>query len=179
VSLLDIFPTLLDIAGIEEGAIKTPLDGRNLMPTLRGELLTGPVFAEHIDGGTSAPRVCVRDGDKKLVISRAYPTQLFDLAADPLEQTNIAGQGDTDEARLTQLAEETWPLDTLLNDVITSQVARKLIDTALSTGREELWDFTPRPLTHNTKYVRRGDTFPTVERRGYLPYKDKGPHHEL
>ena len=179
VSLLDIFPTLLDIAGIEEGAIKTPLDGRNLMPTLRGELLTGPVFAEHIDGGTSAPRVCVRDGDKKLVISRAYPTQLFDLAADPLEQTNIAGQGDSDEARLTQLAEETWPLDTLLNDVITSQAARKLIDTALSTGREELWDFTPRPLTQNTKYVRRGDTFPTVERRGYLPYKDKGPHHEL
>ena len=52
-------------------------------------------------------------------------------------------------------------------------VARKLIDTALSTGREELWDFTPRPLTHNTKYVRRGDTFPTVERRGYLPTRTK------
>ena len=170
-SLLDIFPTLLDIAGIEGDAIKTPLDGRSLMPALRDEALSSPVLAEHIDGGTSAPRVCVRDGDKKLVISRAYPPQFYDLAADPLEQTNVAGQGDPDETRLTQLAEETWPLDTLLDDVIASQTARKLIDNALSTGREELWDFTPRPLTQNTNYVRRGDAFPNVERRGYLPYK--------
>ncbi|WP_052261863.1 choline-sulfatase [Leisingera sp. ANG-M1] len=172
-SLLDIFPTLLDIGGIRGEAIKTPLDGRSLMPALRSEALIGPVFAEHIDGGTSAPRVCVRDGDKKLVISRAYPPQLYDLAADPLEQVNLAGQGDADEARLTELAEQTWPLDTLLDDVIASQVARKLIDNALSTGREEIWDFTPRPLTQNTNYVRRGDAFPEVEQRGYLPYNTK------
>jgi choline-sulfatase len=172
-SLLDIFPTLLDIGGIRGDAIKTPLDGRSLMPSLRGKALTGPVFAEHIDGGTSAPRVCVRDGDKKLTISRAYPPQFYDLATDPLEQVNLAGQGDPDEARLTELAEQTWPLDTLLDDVIASQIARKLIDTALSTGREELWDFIPRPLTQNTNYVRRGDAFPEVEQRGYLPYPNK------
>jgi len=172
-SLLDIFPTLLDMAGIPDEAIKTPLDGRSLMPALRGEGLDGPVLAEHIDGGTSAPRVCIRDGDKKLVISRAYPPQMYNLARDPLEQINIAGQGDPDEDRLTQLAEDTWPLDTLLDDVISSQIARKLIDTALSTGREEIWDFTPRPLTQNTNYVRRGDAFPTVERRGYLHYNQE------
>jgi len=172
-SLLDLFPTICDIADISGDEIKTPLDGRSLVHAMRGEQLGGPVFAEHIDGGTAAPRVCVRDGDKKLTISRAYPPQLFDLAADPLELTNLAGQGDPDEVRLMQLAEQTWPLDTLLDDVIASQVARKLIDTALSTGREELWDFTPRPLTQNTNYVRRGDAFPTVERRGYLHYKDE------
>jgi choline-sulfatase len=172
-SLLDIFPTLLDIGGIRGDAIKTPLDGRSLMPALRGEALSGPVFAEHIDGGTSAPRVCVRDGDKKLTISRAYPPQLYDLANDPLEQVNLAGQGDAEEARLTVLTAQTWPLDTLLDDVIASQVARKLNDNALSTGREELWDFTPRPLTQNTNYVRRGDAFPEVEQRGYLPYNTK------
>lgn len=172
-SLLDLFPTICDVAGISGDEIKTPLDGRSLVAAMRGEQLVGPVFAEHIDGGTAAPRVCVRDGHKKLTISRAYPPQLFDLAADPLELTNLAGQGDPDEVRLMQLAEQTWPLDTLLDDVIASQVARKLIDTALSTGREELWDFTPRPLTQNTNYVRRGDAFPTVERRGYLHYKDE------
>ena len=169
-SLVDIFPTLRDISGIVAEEVRTPLDGRSLLPALRGEPLNGPIFSEHIDGGTSAPRVCVRDASKKLVISRAYPPQFYDLANDPLEQHNIAGQGDPDEGRLTQLAENTWPLDTLLDDVIASQVARKLIDNALSTGREETWEFTPRPLTQNTNYVRRGDAFPTVERRGYLHY---------
>jgi len=128
------------------------------------------VFAEHIDGGTSAPRVCVRDGALKLTLSRAYPTQLFNLDDDPLELNNLAGQSHPDEQRLIKLAEETWPLDTLLDDVIRSQVERKLIDSALSIGREEKWDFTPRPLAQNTNYVRRGDAFPTIERKGYLPY---------
>ncbi|MCV2867447.1 choline-sulfatase [Defluviimonas sp. WL0002] len=171
VSLLDLFPTILDMAGITGEQIKTPLDGRSLTPALRGEEIDGPVYVEHIDGGTSAPRVCVRDGMKKLVISRAYPPQFYDLSKDPLERQNNAGKGDPDEARLAAMAEAAWPLDTLLGNVISSQVARKLIDTALATGREEIWDFTPRPLRQNSNYVRRGDAFPTVERRGYLHYK--------
>jgi choline-sulfatase len=167
-SLLDIFPTLLDIAGIPDTQIKTRLDGQSLLPALRGEVVQKPVFVEHIDGGTAAPRVCVRDGSMKLTLSRAYPTQLFDLSADPQERHSLAGQGHPDEERLTQLAEETWPLDTLLDDVIQSQIERKLVDDALRTGREEIWDFTPRALAQNTTYVRRGDAFPEVERRGYL-----------
>ena len=177
VSLIDIFPTLLNIAEIDADQIKTRIDGKNLVPAIRGESITGPVFVEHIDGGTSAPRVCIRDGKQKLTVSRAYPAQLFDLSADPLELTNLAGTGLADEARLTQLAEQTWALDTLLDDVIRSQLERKLIDNALSIGREESWDFNPRPLIQNTNYVRRGDVFPAVERRGYLPYTSvkKGP----
>ena len=173
VSLLDIFPTILDIAGIEPANIKTDIVGKSLLPALKGDASHHPVFVEHIDGGTSAPRVCVRDGALKLTLSRAYPTQLFNLDDDPLELNNLAGQSHPDEERLTKLAEETWPLDTLLDDVIRSQVERKLIDSALSIGREEKWDFTPRPLTQNTSYVRRGDAFPTIERKGYLPYAKK------
>jgi len=69
-----------------------------------------------------------------------------------------------------RLVEETWSLDRLAEDVIRSQTERKLIDSALSKWREEIWDFVPRPLTQNTNYVRRGDAFPNVERRGYLQY---------
>ncbi len=173
VSLLDIFPTLLDIAGVNSSEICTPVDGKSMLPALKGESLTGPVFAEHIDGATSAPRVCIRDGNMKLILSRAYPTQLFDLSNDPQELTNLAGTTHPDEERLTQLAESTWPLDRLLDDVIRSQTERKLVDSALSIGREERWDFVPRPLEQNSRYVRRGDAFPTVERRGYLAYPDQ------
>lgn len=171
VSLLDIFPTLLDIAGIDEHQIRTPVDGKSLMPALGGEALSGPVFVEHIDGGTSAPRVCIRDGNKKLVLSRAYPPQLYDLIVDPFEQMNLAGTGDPDEGRLSRHVEKVWSLNTLLDEVIQSQIARKLIDSALAVGRHEPWDFVPRPLAQNTGYVRRGDAFPIVERRGYLAYK--------
>ncbi|WP_299024442.1 choline-sulfatase [uncultured Sulfitobacter sp.] len=167
-SLLDIFPTLLDIAGIPVDQIKTQLDGKSLVPAMHGNPIHAPVLAEHIDGGTAAPRVCVRDGNMKLTISRAYPPQLFDLLADPLELTNLAGNDHPEEEKLRTIAENTWPLDTLLDDVIRSQIDRKVIDNALSIGREELWDFTPRALTQNTNYVRRGDAFPEVERRGYL-----------
>ncbi len=167
-SLLDLFPTLLDLAGIPKGEVRTQLDGQSLMPAIQGTALHKPVFIEHIDGGTAAPRVCVREGSLKLIISRAYPAQLYDLSLDPLECENIAGQGHPEEERLTQLAEDTWPLDSLLDDVIRSQTERKLIDDALRIGREEIWDFTPRPLAQNSSYVRRGDAFPDVERRGYL-----------
>lgn len=172
-SLLDIFPTLLDIAEIPADQIKTRLDGKSLMPALRGNPIHAPVLVEHIDGGTAAPRFCIRDGAMKLTLSRGYPPQLFDLSADPLEQHDLAGKSHLDEARLTRIAEDTWPLDRLLDDVIQSQIDRKLIDNALSKGREELWDFTPRALTQNTSYVRRGDAFPEVERRGYLPVADE------
>ena len=173
VSLLDVFPTMVELAGIDQSDISTSIDGKSMLPALQGMPLSGPVFAEHIDGGTSAPRVCVRDGDMKLTLSRAYPTQLFDLTNDPQELTNLAGSNHPEEARLTQLAESTWPLDTLLDDVIRSQTERKLVDSALALGREERWDFVPKPLQQNTNYVRRGDAFPTVERRGYLAYPDE------
>ena len=173
VSLLDVFPTMLDLAEIPSDSITTAIDGRSLMPALRGDNIKGPVFAEHIDGGTEAPRVCVRDGNFKLIISRAYPPQLYDLATDPLELNNLAGFDHPQEASLTAIAESTWPLDSLLDDVIRSQSERKLVDAALSVGRPEPWDFVPRPLQQNTNYVRRGDAFPAVERRGYLPYSDK------
>lgn len=169
-SLVDLFPTLLDIAGIPEEQIVTPLDGHSLVPALKGTPNQVPVLVEHLDGGTTAPRVAVRDGKWKLVYSKAYPSQLYDLDADPVEMNDLAGENHPEEARLTEFVAQTWDLDALAQDVVTSQTTRKMLDTALGKGRIEEWDFTPRPLTQNTRYVRRGDQFPTVEQRGYLSY---------
>jgi len=108
----------------------------------------------------------------KLILSRAYPSQLYDLNSDPYELNNLAGKSHADEVRLSAIAESTWSLDTLMSDVVRSQTERKLVDSALSVGRIEQWDFQPRALQQNTNYVRRGDAFPEVERRGYLNYKN-------
>ncbi len=175
VSLLDLLPTLVELAGGDTQEIQTTIDGNSLAPALDGGAVSAPVLVEHIDGGTAAPRVMVRDGRLKLVFSRAYPSQLYDLVEDPGERFNLAGTPDyaEAEARLTALVEQTWDLERLAADVRANQTARKLIDAALAQGRRESWDFLPRPLAQNTRYVRRGDAFPDVERRGYLDYQVK------
>ena len=171
VSLVDLFPTLCDVALVPSESIKTPLDGRSLLPAVNGRLEHRPIFVEHIDGGTAAPRVSVRDGPWKLVLSRAYPPQLFNLDTDALELDNISGRQPDQAARLTKMVEDNWNLDQLQDEVIASQTARKLVDAALATGRQELWDFAPR-IAQQGQYVRRGDAFPDVERRGYLGRQD-------
>jgi len=171
-SLLDIFPTLLELAQIHKEEIKTQYDGKSLLPAVQGQPIVAPVFCEHIDGGTAAPRICVRDKDMKLILSRAYPPQFYDLKTDPLEVKNLAGQDHPEEARLTALLEKTWQLDQLEQDVAHSQTERKLIDKALSVGRLEPWDFAPKSEQQQANYVRRGDAFPQVEQRGYLFYNE-------
>lgn len=166
VSLLDLFPTFAELAGAE---VETPLDGTSLVPALSGFETDHPIFIEHLDGGTAAPRLCVRDGDKKLIVSTAYPTMYFDLSRDPMERHNLAGTGDPDEARLTALADKTWNIETLTRDITQAHAARRAVDAALATGRVEPWDFEATHGVGRGPYVRRGDSFPEVERRHYIP----------
>jgi len=48
VSLLDVFPTMLDLAGVGAETIKNDIDGKSMVPALHGESISGPVFVEHI-----------------------------------------------------------------------------------------------------------------------------------
>jgi choline-sulfatase len=129
------------------------------------------VFSEHLDGGTQAPRIMLRDGSWKLVHSRAYPPQLYNLESDPRELLNLAddpNHGDT-LARLVQRIETAYDLDRLPALVTADQQRRRLIERANGTGRIDRWDFVAQPHIDRW-FVRRGDAFPTVERRGYLAY---------
>ncbi len=170
-SLIDLFPTFLDLAGIDPDDVPTELDGQSLLPGLRGEDQPRPIFVEHLDGGTPAPRFAIRDGDKKLVCSEAYAPQLYNMADDPLELNDLAGTGDPDEERLLKLAQEKWDFQTLHTAIIRSQTERRLVDEALGVGRVESWDFEQRPLQRNQTYMRRGEDFPVAEQVRYLRCK--------
>ncbi|MCP4765250.1 MAG: choline-sulfatase [Gammaproteobacteria bacterium] len=174
-SLVDILPTLLDLTGTPADLEITPGDGQSLVPVMQGEESIRPIFVEHLDGGTIAPRLMVREGNYKYVCSKAYPAQLYDLSADPDERENLSGMAEFKDLELTlhRRIEENWNLDTIDQEIMLNQASRRLVDAALSQGRQEIWDFQPRPQIHNTNYVRRGDAFPDVERKGYLPYRDK------
>jgi choline-sulfatase len=173
VSLLDLLPTLVELAGGGPDEIAGDIDGRSLVELMRGTEAAWPdlVLAEHLDEGTRAPRFMLRRGAYKYVWSEAYPPLLFDLSEDPLERENLAGAGRVSaiEADFLGDIERTWDAARLRQDIIADQRRRRLVFSALSKGRWTPWDYQP-PADAATRFVRHGDRFPDVERAGYLPY---------
>lgn len=93
VSLLDIVPTLLDLA---EFKATLPHDGHSLLPLLADQAAAGwDVFAEsHMEGVYGTCFMLRRDHYKYIYIVHpdGIDVQLFDLAADPGEWHNLARQ---------------------------------------------------------------------------------------
>jgi arylsulfatase A-like enzyme len=86
---IDVLPTLLEACGAAQP--KHPIDGRSLMPLLRGSAAgwaDRALFTQWHRGDAPEPfRACaVRTQRWKLVDGK----QLFDLAADPAEKTDVA-----------------------------------------------------------------------------------------
>jgi arylsulfatase A-like enzyme len=102
VSSLDILPTALDAARVALPTDK-PLDGKSLLPLLTGKT------SRHIDTfywseGGEAGGFAVRSGDWKLVQQRGQTkVELFNLAKDPAEATDLASQNAAKVAELSKL----------------------------------------------------------------------------
>lgn len=91
VSLVDVFPTVLDAAGAPRPAATRP--GRSLLEIAASpDEPDRPILSEYHDGGSVTGAFMLRRGDWKLVHHEGFPPQLFDLADDPDEQCDRAGQ---------------------------------------------------------------------------------------
>jgi choline-sulfatase len=145
VSNLDICPTLADLAGVDMTAIEPWTDGQSLVPLMQGEGRTEPVLMEYAAEGSYAPMVAIRDGRFKFVHCDIDPPQLFDLDADPLEQTNLAA----DPANAALVASfmvrvrARWDMALFDADVRESQARRWVVYPALRNGNYFPWDFQP------------------------------------
>jgi choline-sulfatase len=87
-ALPDLYPTVLDVAGVAAGDV----DGDSLRPILEG---TGYLPLRPLYWETHNPRAvhrqAVRKGRYKLRRPKGgAPLELFDLAVDPTESTNLA-----------------------------------------------------------------------------------------
>jgi arylsulfatase I/J len=106
--IVDIYPTLAGLAGAQLGRNK-PLDGLDVWPTIsEGK----PSPRHEIVYNVEPYRAAVREGNWKLVWTTLLPPkiELFDLAKDPSESTNLAEEN-TDkvkklQARIIELAKQ-------------------------------------------------------------------------
>jgi arylsulfatase A-like enzyme len=107
----DFLPTLLAAAGVKRSL--PPLDGQNVLPVLRGEVRNRdrPIFFDYParEFGsiswvpTEARQTAVIDGTLKLVsVDSGKSYQLFDLAKDEAEQSDVAAGRAMDVRRLQQ-----------------------------------------------------------------------------
>ena len=95
VSLVDIYPTVVETLCGELDERERKLPGANLIELARGEPSERVVFSELHDDGSITGEFMVRKGDWKLVHHVGYPPQLFHLAADPFETRDLAGKPET------------------------------------------------------------------------------------
>lgn len=90
VSLIDIYPTLMDMAGLDH---PDWLDGHSLMPLMKGEPSDRPdwVLSQYHSNMANTGIFMLRRGPWKYIAYAGYDPQLFNLKTDPDELTDLAG----------------------------------------------------------------------------------------
>ena len=171
VSLVDVLPTLVDLAGAA-GTIEPadPLAGTSLVGLCEGRDERREVIGEYMAEGSVAPIVMIRRSTFKFVHCPADPDQLYDLATDPDERTNLATSPDHDRivAEFRSEVARRWDLDRLTTEVMHSQARRRVVGGALRTGRFTPWDYTP-PRHGAEEYMRNHLDLNDVERLARWP----------
>jgi len=174
-SLVDILPTLVEIAGGSADMFGEPVDGRSLLPLARGEADERDVaIGEYCAEMTPAPVLMIRRGTLKYIHCDVDPPQLYDLARDPGELENRASDPDYAQATADFAAEvaERWDASALRADIIATQKSRRVLQAAMEAGAGEAWDYDP-PSDASQQYVRNHmDWTAAAARYRFPPIKD-------
>ncbi|SLN16808.1 Choline-sulfatase [Pseudoruegeria aquimaris] len=170
VSLLDVAPTLCEIAGVPAEEIAPWCEGESLLPLTRGAERTAPVRMEYAAESSQAPLVCLRYGKWKYIRCALDPDLLYDLEADPHELENLAEhpahQGTL--AALRAKADARWDLAAFDAEVRASQARRWVVYDALRKGRYTPWEYTP-PHDDTRRFMRNHMNLNTLEEEARFP----------
>ena len=154
VSLVDLLPTLLDMAGISI-APAVGLDGQSLMPHLLDGNGHDEVIGEYMGEGAIAPLIMIRRGPWKFIHSPVDPDLLYNVAEDPDEVHNLAADP-AQAQRVAELHREVaarWDFPQITNAVLASQRSRRLVGEANAIGARTPWDHQPQ-RDASQEYVR-------------------------
>lgn len=172
VSLVDLFPTILELAGGKMSDVIDQIDGRSLYNLLRGNDEGWPdtVYSEVLAEGVVVPHIMIRRGQFKYMYGEDDKPLLFDLVADPHELNNLSGQSKYKdiENSFGQEVKRRWDLKTLEADILQSQKRRLLIQDALMKGKHLSWHFQPHQNASN-RFVQLDGSSAKAEKRYHLP----------
>jgi choline-sulfatase len=169
VSTIDLAPTLAALAGISMDEVAPWTEGVNLIPIANGAPRP-PVAMEYAAEGTITPMVALRDGAWKYIRCPADPEQLFDVANDPGELTNLAQDPRTTEilAHFRTLADQRWDLAAYDAQVRESQARRWVVYEALRNGAYFPWDHQPLRAA-SERYMRNHMDLNVLEEQKRFP----------
>ena len=175
-SLVDILPTLLEVAGGGEDILGEPIDGRSLLPLARGEKgQKNEAIGEYCAEMTPYPVFMIRRDNFKYIHCDPDPPQLYNLDKDPLEKNNLAFDSNYSShvENFSKEVSERWNSEKLRLDIINTQKSRRALHSAMEAGAGEHWDYNP-PSDASQKYVRNHmDWTVAAERYRFPPYKSK------
>jgi choline-sulfatase len=174
-SLLDVTPTLLELAGLPAEQVSPPGAAASLAAAVTGAgpAPARPVVSEYHAEGVTAPSAMVRDGRFKLIRSLEDPDLLFDLEADPRELTDLSGTPEHADTvrRLGASLDARLDLSAVGERVLVSQRERHLVSAALARGVRPEWDFEPASDA-SRRYVRNREDLYELQRRSRLDMGD-------
>ena len=144
VSLIDLPATLIDLAG--QTPVR-PLEGRSLLPALKGEELeVVPIISEYHGEGIMRPSFMVRLGAWKYIYCHGSSPQLFNLETDPGEWDNLAGTaaaGDIETRLNGIITKGQFDLEFIAKDVW-DRLAQKQVVNAAMEANGTTWDYEVR-----------------------------------
>ena len=155
-SLVDLLPTLLDIAGQEKPELAMPIDGRSLWPLAKGKNEDDrEAIVEYCAECASHPIFMIRRGDFKYIHCDVDPPQLFNIKEDPEELMDLIG-----DPKYVAVADgfkkevqERWDSEAIRKNVIATQKQRRGIHAAMEAGVFQSWDYNP-PRDAANEFIR-------------------------
>ena len=172
VSLLNLFPTILECAGGSTADCRE----ESLWPLLTGRSTETAdcIYCEHTDANALCPILMVRRGPYKYIYSEKWGSQLFNLAADPDEKVDLVDDPAIADIQteLHSLVLERWADPGALRDqIVQDQNRRRFVWQSLTQGKRPVWDYQPYE-DQTRKYVRSDKFLLDAESDSILPLGD-------
>jgi len=174
VSILDLAPTLIEMAGgnLVDYAISS--DGNSLYNCLIGEEKPQhKVLAEYVGEGSIDPMLMIRQDQWKFNYCEVDEPQLFDLSNDPFELHNLAGESEYAAMleKFTAQVQQRWDVAKFRDQVRLSQQQRLAVYTGLRKGNFKAWDFQPMQDA-SERYMRNHLDLNVLETNARFPKEE-------